>query len=211
MDTLLTIKTAEFVKSAVRPEHYPPPLPETAFAGRSNVGKSSLINCLVRRKKLVRTSRTPGQTQMINFFLVNQAFYFVDLPGYGFAKVPEKVRAQWGPMMDSYLSRRQSLRGVVHIMDLRHPPSRDDLKMWNWLAERRIPALPVLTKADKVPRTKWDAHAQQAADALGIPREATLLFSSTTQQGREEVLRKIFAWLDLSSLSSDEGRKESPA
>lgn len=195
MSDLLTVKSAEFVKSAVRPPHYPPPLPEVAFAGRSNVGKSSLINCLVQRKNLVRTSRTPGQTQMINFFLINKAFYFVDLPGYGYARVPESVRAQWGPMIESYLTQRPSLLGIIHILDLRHPPTPDDMNLWNWLVESRIPAVPVLTKADKVPRGKWDAHLKQAAQALGVSHEDFILFSAVTRQGRESLLMKILNWL----------------
>jgi GTP-binding protein len=171
-------------------------MPEVAFAGRSNVGKSSLINCLVQRKNLVRTSRTPGQTQMINFFLINNALHFVDLPGYGYAKVPEKVRAQWGPMMRSYLTQRQSLAGIVHIFDLRHPPTPDDMNLWNWLVECEISAIPVLTKADKVPRGKWDAQVKQASQVLGISQEDFILFSAVTRQGREELLAKILGLLN---------------
>ena len=196
MKNALPIKSAEFVLSAVRPRQYPAAaLPEVAFAGRSNVGKSSLINCLVQRKKLVRTSRTPGRTQMINFFKINDAFYFVDLPGYGFARVPEAVRAQWRPMVESYLNERPSLRGIVLIIDVRRPPTADDLQLWNWLGMHHIPVLPVLTKADKVPRGKHQAHLQKAAATLGIAREALLLFSATTRQGREELLTRLQDWL----------------
>ncbi|GLI34386.1 ribosome biogenesis GTP-binding protein YihA/YsxC [Desulforhabdus amnigena] len=190
------IKSAEFIKSAVRFENYPPALyPEVAFAGRSNVGKSSLINCLVQRKKLVRTSRTPGQTQLINFFLINGAFYFVDLPGYGFAKVPLKVRAQWGPMIETYLTKRESLRGVVHILDIRHPPTPDDLNLWHWFRDNHIPAIPVVTKADKIKRGQWDAQMKQISLSLGIPTSEMVLFSANTQQGRSELLGKLLDWL----------------
>lgn len=196
MKTLLPIKSAEFIVSAVQPRQYPAVvLPEVAFAGRSNVGKSSLINCLVQRKKLVRTSRTPGRTQTINFFKINDAFYFVDLPGYGFAKVPEAVRARWRPMVESYLHQRQSLRGMVLILDVRRPPTPDDLKLWYWLREHRISVLPVLTKADKLPRGKQQLHLQQAAASLGIAEAELLLFSATTRQGREKLLERLGDWL----------------
>ena len=117
----MIVKHTEFIKSATRPAHYPEEiLPEIAFAGRSNVGKSSLINVLVNRKNLVRTSNTPGRTQLINFFRINEVFTFVDLPGYGFAKVPLSVKKEWGPMMETYLSKRENLRGVVLILSLIH-------------------------------------------------------------------------------------------
>lgn len=197
MSPPIVILSAEFVISAVRPAQYPATgLPEIAFGGRSNVGKSSLINCLVQRKKLVRTSRTPGQTQMINFFNVNGAFLLVDLPGYGFARVPEKVRAQWGPMVESYLKGRAPLRGVVQIMDLRHPPTADDLQLWQWLRDQAIPALPVLTKADKISPTKRIQHAEQAAISLGIPVDRFILFSAETRLGRETVLEHLNQWIN---------------
>jgi GTP-binding protein len=189
---LSTIKTAEFETSAVRPGQYPSgDLPEVAFAGRSNVGKSSLINCLVQRKKLVRTSRTPGLTRMINFFRINGAFYFVDLPGYGFARVPENVRAQWKPMVETYLLDRKVLRGIVHIMDARHLPTQDDLQLWTWLLDRRVPTIPVLTKVDKIPQGKYSSHMKAAVQTLGIPLERVLLFSSVTGLGREELMERI--------------------
>ena len=172
-------------------------LPEIAFAGRSNVGKSSLINCLAQRKKLVRTSRTPGLTRMINFFRINGAFYFVDLPGYGFARVPESMRAQWKPMVETYLLGRKTLRGIVHIMDARHLPTPDDLQLWTWLKDRRIPAIPVLTKADKVPQSKRHSQVKAAAQDLGVPPEGMVLFSSATGQGREDLLARIQVLLDL--------------
>jgi GTP-binding protein len=186
------IKTAEFVVSALVAAQYPVEgLPEVAFAGRSNVGKSSLINCLLQRKKLVRTSRTPGQTRMINFFRINGEFFFVDLPGYGYAKAPASLRASWGPMMEAYFKRRETLRGVIQIMDIRHPPTPDDLSLWAWFEERGIPAIPVLTKADKIGRGKWPAHTRQAAAALGITPDRFLVFSAESREGRPALLAEI--------------------
>jgi len=192
MDLFLAIKSAEFVKSAVKRDHYPPDhLPEVAFAGRSNVGKSSLINCLVRRKKLVRTSSTPGRTQTLNFFIINQAFYFVDLPGYGFAKVPESVRAQWGPMVETYLIERKSLRGVIQIMDVRRIPTFDDLQLWNWLRLYQIPSIPVLTKADKLVRSKRQKSLLHASEFLAVPPSDLILFSAISNQGRQQLLEAM--------------------
>ncbi len=195
----LVIKSAEFITSAVRPEQYPgQDLPEMAFAGRSNVGKSSLINCLLQRRKLVRTSRTPGRTQLINFFVINGSFRFVDLPGYGYAKVAQKVRASWGPMIETYLENRKNLKGVVQILDLRHPPTADDLGLWGWLSLRKIPAIAVLTKADKLPRGKWDGLLKSATQSLGIQPKDAILFSAESQLGRTELLEKTAAMLEIS-------------
>ena len=188
----LPITSAEFVKSATRSEQYPrEELPEVAFAGRSNVGKSALINCLVQRKKLVRTSRTPGRTQLINFFRINDSFLFVDLPGYGYAKVSQSLRATWGPMVETYLDSRENLKGIVQIMDLRHPPTPDDISLWSWLKEEKIPAIPILTKADKLSRSKWDPLARAAGRLLGISPADFVIFSAQTQQGRNELLLRI--------------------
>ena len=195
--SLLTIKTAEFETSAMQPRQYPAgTLPEIAFAGRSNVGKSSLINCLTQRKKLVRTSRTPGLTRMINFFRINGAVYFVDLPGYGFARVPEKIRAQWKPMVESYLLGRKTLRGIVQIMDARHLPTVDDLQLWTWLQGGRIPAIPVLTKADKIAQGKRASQVKAAAEMLHVSPERMVLFSSTTGLGREQLMERLQMLLD---------------
>jgi len=143
----LIIKSAEFVTSAVKPSQYPPAvLPEIAFAGRSNVGKSSLINTLVNRKRLVKTSSTPGRTQLINFFNINEKFSFVDIPGYGYAKVPASVKKKWGPMIETYITTRKTLKGVVLIMDLRRTPGPEEMNMLDWLNHYDIPSVPVLTK-----------------------------------------------------------------
>ena len=202
--SLTTIKTADFETSAVNPRQYPSShLPEVAFAGRSNVGKSSLINCLVQRKKLVRTSRTPGLTRMINFFKINAACYFVDLPGYGFARVPEHVRAQWKPMVEAYLVGRETLRGIVHIMDARHLPTPDDLQLWIWLKDARIPAIPVLTKVDKIAQGKRSSQVKAAVQSLGVPLEEMVLFSSVTGLGRQELMKRIQVLLGLPDMMKE--------
>lgn len=159
------------------------------------MGKSSLINCLVQRRNLVRTSRTPGRTQTINFFLVNDAFCFVDLPGYGFARVPESVRARWRPMVESYLTGRPNLRGIVHIMDARHLPTSDDIQLWQWLKSRRIPAMPILTKADKLRRGDRQSSLTRASETLGVPMDALLIFSATTGEGRERLWEVLTPWV----------------
>ena len=138
----ITVKSAEFVTSAVKPSQYPLAiLPEIAFAGRSNVGKSSLINTLVNRKRLVKTSSTPGRTQLINFFIINGSIGFVDLPGYGYAKVPKSVKKNWGPMIETYLSERKTLKGVVLIIDIRRIPRAEELNLIDWLDYYKIPKI----------------------------------------------------------------------
>src|SRR5262249_16972502 len=166
----MKIATAEFLASAVAPAQYPrQPLPEVAFAGRSNVGKSSLINTLVHRKNLVKTSATPGKTRAINFFVVNQRFLFVDLPGYGYAKVPRAVQASWRPMVEAYLRQRTTLRAVVHIVDLRHPPTAQDQQLRSWLLHHGIYVVTVATKADQVSRGRRPVHIQARCEGLRLP------------------------------------------
>lgn len=188
----MKISSAEFVKSATQPGNYPPAeYPEIAFAGRSNVGKSSLINVLVRRKNLVRTSSTPGRTQLINFFTVNQSFNLVDLPGYGFAKVPLAVKKAWGPMIRTYLELREGLMGVVFILDIRRVPQEEDLKMLDWLEEFGVPTIPVITKIDKVNRSQRDKQLRLIAAATGLPEDAFSLFSATTREGTDDIWERI--------------------
>ncbi len=188
----MIIKSVKFVKSAVKPQHYPESeLPEIAFAGRSNVGKSSLINKLLNRKKLVRTSRTPGCTQTINFFEINGEVMFVDLPGYGYARVSKKVRKQWRPMVEAYLTTRENLRLVVVILDIRHSPSADDLNLIGWLSSRRIPFLIVLTKADKLKRHKQKQQRIGIAGALGLEANDITLFSARTGEGKEQLWERL--------------------
>jgi len=186
------VASAEFVTSAVKPQGYPESeLPEVAFVGRSNVGKSSLINVLVNRKSLVRTSRTPGRTQLINFFDIDGRLMLVDLPGYGFAKVPLAVKKSWGPMIRTYLGERPNLRAVIFILDIRRVPSADDLEMLDWLEEFEIPTIPVVTKVDKLSKNETARQVKKIAAATGLPEEVFSLFSAHTRKGRDEVWERI--------------------
>ncbi len=189
----MKVLSAEFVLSATKPAHYPPAvLPEIAFAGRSNVGKSSLINTLVKRKGLARTSNTPGRTQEINFFTVNDRFAFIDLPGYGYAKVPEKIRQNWGPMIEAYLSGRETLRLVVLILDIRRDPSPEDRQLIGWLQYYRLPVLIVLTKIDKVSRNELAQRKRRIGEDLGLPSTIdTVSFSAKTGEGKDLLWREI--------------------
>jgi len=196
----MKILSAEFIKSATEPAHYPDAIfPEVAFVGRSNVGKSSLINTLVRQKHLAKTSNTPGRTQLINFFLINQRYVFVDLPGYGFARVPEAVRKNWGPMVETYLQERRNLCLVVLIMDIRRDITAGDLELLNWLNVYRIPVLPVLTKTDKLSKNQVRMHARQIGEMMmkmaglqSVPNP--VLFSTKTGEGRETLWSVIEAF-----------------
>ncbi len=184
----MLIKSAEFVTSAVKPSQYPPAdLPEIAFAGRSNVGKSSLINTLVNRKRLVKTSSTPGRTRLINFFVINGILSFVDLPGYGYANVPAFVQKSWGPMIETYLSTRETLKGVVLIMDIRRIPGQKELDLIDWFKHFDIPGILILTKADKLSKTKQIKQHILIAKTLFIDKEDLILFSAKTRQGKDAV------------------------
>lgn len=189
----MKIGSAEFIKSATKPVNYPSPeLAEIAFAGRSNVGKSSLINVLVNRKSLVRTSSTPGRTQLLNFFDINEgSFSLVDLPGYGFAKVPLAVKKAWGPMMRTYLETRECLKGVVFILDIRRTPREEDIQMIDWLEEFGVPTIPVITKIDKFKRGQRDKQIKVIAEVTGLPVEAFSLFSAITREGKDEIWERI--------------------
>ena len=184
----MIVKSAEFVTSAVKPSQYPAALhPEAAFAGRSNVGKSSLINTLVNRKRLVKTSSTPGRTQLINFFSVNSSISLVDLPGYGYAKVPAAVKRNWGPMIETYLKGRETLAAVVLILDVRRIPGLEEQNFIDWLAlYHRTPIL-VLTKADKLSKSAQKKQRQAIGTALGVDDSALILFSAKTRLGKPTV------------------------
>ncbi|WAA10229.1 ribosome biogenesis GTP-binding protein YihA/YsxC [Fervidibacillus albus] len=193
----MKVKDAQFIISAVSNAQYPDGnLPEIALAGRSNVGKSSFINTLIGRKSLARTSSKPGKTQTLNFYLINEQFYFVDVPGYGYAKVSKKQRESWGKMIEKYLMERPQLKGVVIIVDLRHPPTEDDRLMYDFLKHYQIPVLIIATKADKIPRGKWNKHVKITMDTLDVePSDSVVLFSSETGVGKEEAWRKLENWI----------------
>jgi len=183
----MKVVSTEFIKSATKPEQYPEGLlPEIAFAGRSNVGKSSLINAITQRKTLARTSSKPGCTQLINFFTVNNQFSFVDLPGYGYAKVPETVKRTWGPMIEMYLKNRASLKDVILILDVRRDPSEQDMALMDWLRYYQINPIVVLTKIDKVSRNQAKLRQRQIKEMLGLSSEA-ILFSARTGEGKDAV------------------------
>ena len=193
----MKIHLAEFLGSATTVSHYPrQPLPEIAFAGRSNVGKSALINTLVHRRGLVKTSSTPGKTQTLNFFLINQRFVLVDLPGYGYAKVPRNIQARWQPMVETYLQQRQTLRAVVHIVDLRHAPTEQDRQLRDWLQLQGVAVVTVATKADKIKPSKRLVHIGQVRRGLAMPPAETLvLFSARNREGRFQLWQRLEAFL----------------
>jgi GTP-binding protein len=186
----MKITSAEFVKSATAPEHYPrDKRPEIAFMGRSNVGKSSLINSLLGVKGLARTSSTPGRTQLINFFLINQAFYFVDLPGYGYARVPTEIKETWGPMIETYLANRPNLVLSIAITDSRHNPTPLDLMMREWLEANQKPFTVVATKADKLSSNQLRASLKRAEEVMGKGR--IIPYSAITRKGADRIWREI--------------------
>jgi GTP-binding protein len=189
----LIIRNVEFIggkaeQAGWRPESN---LPEIAFAGRSNVGKSSLLNSLVRRKSFARVSKTPGRTREINFFRINNQFLFVDLPGYGYARISKARKAEWRPLIDSYLGRTTQLRGLVLLLDIRRDPSEDDRAMLDFLARVEIPTLVALTKTDKLSKSAVAARVNEISRALSLEVEQIIPFSVVTGDGRTELLEAI--------------------
>ena len=178
---------AEILLSAANKSHYPQDdIPEIALAGRSNVGKSSFINTRRKRKNLARTSGKPGKTQVLTFFNIDDKLRFVDVPGYGYAKVSKTERAKWGRMIEEYLTSRENLRAVVSLVDLRHDPSADDVQMYEFLKYYEIPVILVATKADKIPRGKWNKHESAIKKKLNFdPADTFILFSSVDKTGMD--------------------------
>ena len=178
---------------AVAPAGFPDSgLPEIAFVGRSNVGKSSLINALINRKALARVSKQPGKTRTINFYNIESMLYFVDLPGYGYAKASKAELAKWGPMIESYLKNRPQLKCIVQLIDIRHRPSALDMQMHHWLRHYNFQMIFVLTKTDKINRSQVDKHIKVIRTALNLGTSDIFLpFSSETKQGRDELLGTI--------------------
>lgn len=190
--------SARFVKSATRPDDFPrDQRPEIAFCGRSNIGKSSLLNTLTNTHGLARTSSSPGRTQTINFFLVDEQMYFVDLPGYGYAKVPKAVKENWGTMIESYLHSRNQLKLALMLVDSRMPPTDSDLMMKNWLDHRSVPNAVVLTKVDKI--SKNELHQALRKSALLLNTKEIIPFSAVTGFGKDDLLAKIRAAVSSSA------------
>ncbi|MFJ7731442.1 ribosome biogenesis GTP-binding protein YihA/YsxC [Lysinibacillus sp. NPDC097231] len=189
----MKVHNVEMVISAVRPDQYPEDgLPEFALAGRSNVGKSSFINRMIGRKALARISSKPGKTQTLNFYKIEEQLFFVDVPGYGYAKVSKTEREAWGKMIERYITGRQELKAVVQIVDLRHPPTADDCMMYDFLKHYNIPCIVIATKADKIPKGKWDKHKKVVKETLNMEKNDPLIvFSSEKGIGFEEAWRTI--------------------
>jgi GTP-binding protein len=194
----LVIRSLEFVGGMASAGGWRPEttLPEIAFAGRSNVGKSSLLNTLVRRKAFARVSKTPGRTREVNFFKVNDRFLLADLPGYGYAKVSKSQSADWGPLIESYLRGTPALRGVVQLLDVRHDPTRDDLRMLDFLADVGVPTLFVATKIDKLAKAAARARVRELAGLLDVEEEDIIPFSSQTGEGRTDLASAVVSLLE---------------
>jgi len=208
----LVIRSLDFMGGMAEIDGWRPDavLPEIAFAGRSNVGKSSLLNKLVRRKAFARVSKTPGRTREINFFRVNNEFVFADLPGYGYAKISRERSSAWGPMIESYLRRSPTLRGVVQLLDVRHDPTDDDRTMLDFLADVGVPTLFVVTKTDKLSKGAVSGRILELGKQLDVPEEQFIAFSATTGAGRDELAEAIVGLLgtDPSADSNAEEHEE---
>lgn len=193
----MKINKAEIVISAVEPSQYPKGhLPELALAGRSNVGKSSFINKMLNRKNLARTSQTPGKTQTLNFYHINETFYFVDVPGYGYAKVSKQEREAWGKMIETYFTSREQLQAAVLITDIRHKPTNDDRMVYDWFKYYELPVVVIATKADKISKGKVPKHLKQVAEHLEIEADDQLIaFSAETGQGKDQAWKALKAFI----------------
>jgi GTP-binding protein len=191
--------------SGWRPEQS---LPEIAFAGRSNVGKSSLINRLLRRKKVARVSNTPGRTREINFFRINDRFILVDLPGYGYARVSKDRQAEWRPMIEGYLRGTRALRGMVQLLDVRRDPADDDIQMLDFLSEIGVPTMVAMTKIDKLTRAESARRVAEISAALGLDADQVIPFSAVTGEGRDELAAAVVSLLDSTEAAGDAGIPE---
>jgi GTP-binding protein len=194
----LVIRSLEFIGPMASPQGWRPEPkgPEVAFAGRSNVGKSSLLNRLIRRKRFARVSNTPGRTREINFFLVNGRFVLVDLPGYGYARISKERRAEWKPLIEGYLRSSTELRGIVQLLDVRHDPTRDDHQMLAFLASVGVPTLFALTKIDKLTAAQRKTRIAALTEALQTSEDQVIPFSAVTGEGRDELAEAVVALVD---------------
>lgn len=185
----MIINNVSLAAVAVKREQYPEEtMPEIAFAGKSNVGKSSLINTMINRKALARTSQNPGKTRTINFYNVEDSLYFVDLPGYGYAKAPKSEIAKWGKMIETYLLKRQTLKAIIMLVDIRHEPGENDVMMYDWLKHYGYKIIVVATKSDKLKRSQLPKHKKMLSQAFGLSKDDILLpFSSENKSGRDEL------------------------
>ncbi len=194
----MIIRSAEFIKSAASQKGCPEPLyPEYAFLGRSNVGKSSLINMITNNRKLAKTSSTPGKTQLINHFLVNESWYLTDLPGYGFAKVPMSIKKTWEQLIRDYMLHRPNLVCSFVLIDVRHPPQKNDMDFLAWMGAKGLPFCLVLTKSDKLSTTRLNAQMEEFGKSLSVqwdPLPPYVVSSSKTKEGRDEILGLIQQW-----------------
>lgn len=193
----LIVNQLEFLGGMASPQGWRPEttLPEIAFAGRSNVGKSSLINKLLRRSKAARVSNTPGRTREINFFRINDQFILVDLPGYGYARISKDRKAEWKPMIEGYLRGTTQLRGIVHLLDVRHDPTNDDIQMLDFLAEVGVPTMIVMTKTDKLSKAQAAERIATISASLGLDVDQVIPFSSVTGVGRDDLAESVLALL----------------
>jgi GTP-binding protein len=189
----LIIRSLEFIGGQATAEGWrpEPSLPEIAFGGRSNVGKSSLLNRLIHRKKLARVSNTPGRTREINFFKVNDAFILVDLPGYGYARISKEKRAEWRPLIEGYLRRSPQLRGIVQLLDVRHNPTADDRAMLDFLGEIGVPTIVVVTKIDKITAAQRRVRADEIVRDLALDSDQVIPFSAATGEGRDDLAEAV--------------------
>lgn len=189
----MKVNQVEMIISAVKPEQYPDEgLPEFALAGRSNVGKSSFINKMVGRKSIARTSSKPGKTQTLNFYKIENQLFFVDVPGYGYAKVSKSERLAWGKMIEQYITSRKELKAVVLIVDLRHAPTNDDCMMYDFLKHYNIPTIVIATKADKIPKGKWEKHKKVVKETLNMEKsDPIIVFSAEKGIGVEQAWAEI--------------------